>query len=321
MLQMNLIKEFNTSYQIKASNNHRFLCHITGSKTVIYDTSSWKEIAALNKPNHPGNIHFSTDSKYLYIKSTTGSIWMYDTSEFKMVKMMKANNMVEGDFALTNDPLIILGTVKTKLENQLALINLTTGKYELLTDFREPVTLFDYHHFIRNEHSHLFTWSYVNEKTDYREYKLLKVSKVDSDLSIKLIENPIHLYWESVLFDSIHQTYILLSDYELIVVDSTFSKILRKKSIVEYGNKDDIGYFQYIHQSENCQWIIVTYSEGVFIFQYEDLHLLLAEKIQYACFAEFSYQDKYLLIGTWKKGYVIENNLSKYTHTVIEHAE
>jgi hypothetical protein len=313
MLQMNLIKEFKTSYQIKISNSHRFLCRTMGSKTFVYDTGSWEKIAVLSKPNHPGDVHFSTDSEYLYIKSITGAIWMYDTAEFKLVKMMKANKITEGDFALTNNPIIILDTVKTKLENQLALINLNTSKYELLTDFQEPITLFDYHHFIPNEQSHLFTLSYVNEKTNYREYKLLKVSEDVNNPSVKLIENPLHLYWEqeSVMFDSTHQVYILITDYELIVVDSTFSKVLRKKSILEYGNRDDIGYFEHIHQSENGQWIIVIYSQGVFIFRYEDLQLLLAENIQYVCFAEFSQQDQYLLIGTWNKGYVLENNLTK----------
>lgn len=31
--------------------------------------------------------------------------------------------------------------------------------------------------------------------------------------------------------------------------------------------------------------------------------------IPYACFTEFSNDNRHLLVGTWKNGYVLENNL------------
>lgn len=68
-------------------------------------------------------------------------------------------------------------------------------------------------------------------------------------------------------------------------------------------------YFCYLHQSKNGKYIVITYSKVVIILQYEDLEIILVEDIPYACFAEFSCDNQYLLIGTWENGYVLENNL------------
>ena len=116
VLNMNVIKKFKTSYQIKISNTSRFLCHTMGSKTIIYDTTSWEKIKELSKPNNPGEIHFSDSDEYLYIKIQL-VLYVYETVGFQLIKMMKSNRkyqLVEGDFALTNTPFIVLDAVKTK---------------------------------------------------------------------------------------------------------------------------------------------------------------------------------------------------------------
>lgn len=50
--------------------------------------------------------------------------------------------MVEGDFALTNTPFLIIDTLKTKSGNQLALINIDTHEYRVFTDFEDVITPF-----------------------------------------------------------------------------------------------------------------------------------------------------------------------------------
>src|SRR4051812_46091593 len=114
MLQMHLIKKLKTSFQIKFSNNRRFLCHTMGSKTVVFDSSSWERIAEISKPKDPGYIQFSQNDDYLYIKRTIGTVYVYETEGFQLIKTIKSNKkvqFVEGDFALTNTPLLILDTL------------------------------------------------------------------------------------------------------------------------------------------------------------------------------------------------------------------
>jgi len=99
MLHMNVIKKFNTSYQIKFSNAYRFLCHTMGSKTIIYDTDSWEKIKELSKPNNPGDIHFSDNDDYLYIKNTIGTVCVYETVGFQLIKTIKSKkniNLLKG---------------------------------------------------------------------------------------------------------------------------------------------------------------------------------------------------------------------------------
>ncbi len=50
-------------------------------------------------------------------------------------------------------------------------------------------------------------------------------------------------------------------------------------------------------------------SETVLILRYDDLKPIVVEKIEYACFGEFSNDDRFILIGTWEIGYILENNL------------
>lgn len=311
MLQMNLIRELKTSYQIKFSNDLRFLAHIMGGKTVIYNSYTWEKVAELTKPKHPSHIQFSQNSDFLYIKSATGTLFIYGTSGFQAIKILKSPKLVEGAFGIVDEPMGILDTIQTEGENQLALINPENSKCELLTDYQAPGTLFFYNQALPLEKSHLLTRSYINSQTDYREYKLLRVETDKGKPEIKLIDNPLSLYWNASLFDGNHQVYVLIMDFELTIVDSAFTKVLRKKQILDEDKRENFGYFCHIHQSNDGQWIIVTYSNGVFILRYEDLETVLVENIPYACFAEFSQNDQYLLIGTWSKGYVLENNLEK----------
>jgi hypothetical protein len=115
------------------------------------------------------------------------------------------------------------------------------------------------------------------------------------------------LQWDSVIFDSIHQVFIVVNDYEITIVDSTFNDVLRKKLIIVPEIEEE--FFCHLHQSKNGQHIIITYSNKIIIMRYEDLEIVLVEHIPYACFAEFSDDNQYLLVGTWENGYVLENNL------------
>ncbi|WP_053367977.1 hypothetical protein [Bacillus sp. FJAT-27245] len=310
MFQMKVMKEFKTSYQIKVSNDLRFLAHIMGGKTVIYKTESWEKVAELTKPKHPGSIQFSQNGDCLYIKSTNGTLYVYETSDFKP-KSTKSPKLVEGDFGAVDESMVILDSVQTEGGVQLALINPENGKFELLTDYQAPGTLFYYNQSLPLEKSHLFTWSHINSQTDYREYKLLRVETAKSKPEIKLMDNPLNLVWNAALFDANHQVYILIMDFELTIVDSAFTKDVRKKQILDEDKRENFGYFCHIHQSNDGQWIIVAYSNGVIILRIEDLEPILVVNIPYACFAEFSQNDQYMLVGTWSKGYLLENNLNK----------
>ncbi|QIZ08305.1 hypothetical protein HFZ78_17555 [Priestia megaterium] len=311
MLQMNLIKKFKTSYQIKFSNAQRFLCHTMGSKTIVFDSNTWEKIAELSKPKNPGYIQFSQNDDYLYIKNTVGTICVYETDKFQLIKTIKSNKkfqFVEADFALTNIPFLILDTLKTKDGCQLALINMDKSEYTLLTDIKDSLTLIDYKQFIQTDSSYLFTLSYVNNE-DYRVHNILKVKEPINKGSIEVMDNSEIWYWQSIRFSSIHNVYIVVHNYDVVLLDGQFKKIIKKVNLSENDYPDFFGYFQHIHLSNNGRFIIITYSDTVLILRSDNLETILIEKIEYACFAEFSNDDRFILIGTWENGYILENTL------------
>lgn len=126
--------------------------------------------------------------------------------------------------------------------------------------------------------------------------------------SIEVIENSEIWYWDSIIFNTIHNVYIVVQSYDIVILDRKFKGIIKK---VNLSDKDspDFGYFQHIHLSNNGEYIIITYSDTVLILRYSDLQIILVEKIQYACFAEFSTDNRSILIGTWENGYILENTL------------
>ncbi|WP_141770109.1 hypothetical protein [Bacillus sp. OV322] len=309
---MNLIKKLKTSYQIKLSNNHRFLCHTMGSKTIVFDSSSWEKIAELSKPKDPGYTQFSQNDNYLYIKRTIGAFCVYDTEGFQLVKTLKSNKkygFVEGDFVVTNTPFLILDTLKTKNGQQLALINIDKGEHRILTEFEDSTTtLINYNQYIKNANSYLFTLSYENHE-GYRVNKIVKVKDPLNTGSIKVMENSEIWHWKSVIYCSSYNTYIVVDNYEVFILDGQFEEILKTVCLSEQDYPDHLGYFQHLHQSNDGRYIILTYSQTVLILRYDDLKPIVVEKIRYACFGEFSSDDLFLLIGTWENGYILENNL------------
>jgi hypothetical protein len=233
MLQMNLIKKLKTAFRIRLSSDNRFLCHNTSTKTVVYDLNSWEKIIELNKPNHPGSMRFSKNNEYLLIKNTIGTICVYDTADFQLVKNIQSKKtfkLVEGEVNFTQDNLLILDILETNNGRQIASINIHSGEHTILTEFENDRTLIKYNHFVKNENYHLFTLSYVNNKTDFRENKIIKVKEPINKQSIEVISHP-EIRWDSVIFDSIHDVYILVINYEITLVDSDFKRVLKKKSI------------------------------------------------------------------------------------------
>lgn len=314
---MNLIKKLKTSFEIRLSGDNRFLCHNTSSKTIVYDFNSWGKIIELNMPKHPYHMRFSKNNEYLLIKSTTGTICIYDTSNFQLLKTIKPKKslkIVEGNVNFTQDNLI-LDVIETNIGQQIVSINFNTEEHIVLSEFNNPHTLIIYNHFLQKGNFHLYTLSYVNIETDYREYKILKVKEPLSKESIEIINNPENLTWDSIIFDEIYGGYILINNYKVILVDSDFKKILKQEYFVhEAYPQEKTGFFRHIHLSNNGKLIILTFSDSIFILRYGDLKTILVEQnpdnlSSEFTFAEFSNNGEYIFIGSWKNGYVLENNL------------
>lgn len=310
MFQMNLVKKLKTSFEIRLSHDFQLLCHNTSNKTILYDTNTWEEVAVFNKPTNPSRVRFSNDNEYLIIKNTNGGNWVYNIEDFKLLNVLKSKKsckLIDQGFGITLDNKIILDIMETKIGDQIVTLNINSGEHRILTNFKE--SLISYNHYSTKGTFHLFNLIFINEQTGYREDKLIKVTEPVTEQSIQILSNQEILQWDRVMFNPLTDSYILVSDYEIVLVDSDFISVIKKVSLVKSQEEDDIGHFEHINLSNNWKYIVITYSRKIFILNSNDLKTIAIEKLSYACFAEFSKDDQYLLIGTWDSGYVLKNNL------------
>lgn len=310
MQQMKLIKQFKTSFEIKASQTKELLCLIN-NKTVVYNLKNLEEQAVLNKPTYPSKIGFSGDGKYLVSKSTNGTICVYDTNTLGMINSFqstKSFKIVEGGFAVTQDNKTILDIIEKQEGNQIVSLNIENGEKTILTEFKNYIINFNYSS--QKEKLHLFTLNNVNEDTGYREYNIGIIEEPISKQAIRVLENPLNLNWDAAVLYSQTNTFVVINDQEIILVNSEFNTVLLKKVLhTENGCLEDIGYFEHVHISNDKALLIVTYSNIIFVLRVDNLEIIAAEKVMNACFAEFSNDDRYVFVGTWENGYLLENNL------------
>jgi hypothetical protein len=232
MFQMQLIKKLKTSYTMSISNNGKFLAHTMGSKTIVYDTSNWEKIVELPKPKHPGYIKFSKNDDFLYIKNTTGTICVYTTPDFELYKTIQSRKTfqtVESDFALTEDPLTILDTLKINDSGKIVTLNIETGKYKIMVEVEN--TNIQYQHYIQNENSYLFTVYNQNEGGEV-EQKLVKIKDPITNPSYKIYTHPDLINWDTIIYDTFRNNYLMVNRYELHFLDREFKTVLKKNFLL-----------------------------------------------------------------------------------------
>lgn len=313
MFQMNLLKKFKTSFEMRLSHDNQLLCHNTSNRSFVYEVKSLEEISVLTKPSQPSQMKFSRNNEYLLIKNTKGGVWIYDTEKFQIVRNIKTTKsfrLLDHGFSITQDSGNILDILQTSQGDQIVSISIDSLEHSIMTEFEHA--LIHFNHYSEKNSFHLFTLSCVNPKSGYRENSVLKVNEPINKHSIELLSNSKVLNWDSVIFNSVEDVYIVINDYEIVLIDSEFKNVLNKVLIVDEDCQENTGYFKYLDLSNDGNFIVITYSNRIFIFRYNDLKKLLVENIPYASFAGFSKDDRYLLIGTWEGGYLLENNL-KYS--------
>jgi len=313
MFQMNLIKNLKTSYEIVLSNDKKLLCHLMGGKTVIFDTKTWEKVIELKKPNNPSHLHFSQNDDMLYIKNTVGTFCVYNTKDFQLIKTIKSGKsfqIEEGNFALLDNPFTILDVLKINDKKQVCTLNFETGIYQVLTELEGSHIKFNQS--VTNDNTYLFTLYYLKEinGNHYSRQKLVKVKNPLTEPSYSF-ESLLELQnWDLVYFEPVHQVYIFVhKDYELTIMDAELKNVLKKSNLIENGIQSTDEYFVHIASSNDGNYIVLTSNDRIFILGFEDLTPIQIEEFKYACFAEFSKDDTYFLVGTWSKGFVFDNIL------------
>ncbi|MGE8080966.1 hypothetical protein [Peribacillus loiseleuriae] len=157
MFGMEILKEFKKAYVLGISNNKKWTVSSIASKTVIYDSDTNKEVTVINFKN-AGNVLFSDDDKYLILKNTSGSSWLFETSGFELVKKFltsKKNQLKEGNICLTSENDVLVDVVSTEKGNQIVLLDINTGNIDYCTHNNETSIILN--QYIKATNTHIFT--------------------------------------------------------------------------------------------------------------------------------------------------------------------
>lgn len=230
MLGMNIKKKLKTSFEIIFSEDQRFMCHSTNTNVILFD--NWDHSISINSPKNPSCVKFSRNNKLLIIKNTSGGLWIYDLENLKLLKRISSKRnfkLLDDGFGITENNRI-LDIMDTKNGNQIISVDVDTGDFSLLTNYEN--SQIKYNGFINqpNNKFHLFTLSLLNKITGYVENKIIKIKEPISPSSIEIISNSKVFFWDSLIYSSIHNLFILVDDYDLILMNMDFTDIVTKKN-------------------------------------------------------------------------------------------
>ncbi|WNS79546.1 hypothetical protein RRU94_18635 [Domibacillus sp. DTU_2020_1001157_1_SI_ALB_TIR_016] len=307
MLSMEVVKSFNTSYSFAVSDDFNFISRVS-NKTFIYLNKNWEDPIVLNKPSHPGTLEYNDGSKLLLIQNTTGSTYIYETEQFNLVKTIRSKKnlkLKEGQISFLKEKTGLLFVASTSSSDQIFVFDLDLDQYEAISDFED--SSISYIQYLEEENAHLFTIRTNNEMAGVTEFSIVKI--VEKDFSFIKIDNSKGFVWKGVLFNAALNSYILVDGYNVVMLDSKFENVLQdvKLSLPEvHGFAQQ---FRHIILSNDGKFILITFSECVVILDSKSLNAIDIQDLPNACYASFSKDDKYLLIGTWNKGYILLNNL------------
>ncbi len=311
MLQLYPIHEFRKSYRLTISHNKRLVARSSSTKVFIHDMNTFETMVEL-KFSHPAVIKFTKDDNYFLIKGTTGTIGVYSTKDYQLLKKLKTTKsmqQLETEFSLTKDHHTILDVVKINGNQQIVSINMINGKKKALTDFTFKDHAIKFNQLVTKAGVHFFTLDYYDVNTGFLENKLIKIKERNENYLIEIENNLNRFKWDAIVYNHDMDKYLLLCNDALLMIDSGFRYVIKQVDVSKLFSKEELDYLSYISLSENGDFIIVTYSNKVLILDFATLELIYEETFPYACFAEFCNKDKHIIIGTWEKGHLFKTNL------------
>lgn len=104
---MKYVIKFGASYEVKISDDGKYLAQI-GSKTNIYQATTWKKIASFGQIKNPSHLAYSHNSTLLAVKNTSGRIGLFDLKNLEMIKSYNPTHTEGGNICFSPDDRYII---------------------------------------------------------------------------------------------------------------------------------------------------------------------------------------------------------------------
>lgn len=297
MVETELVKKFKKSYEIKMSPNSKYIGHFSSSAVSLFDAENNLQIADFRDVKYPSHITFSSDSKLLAVKSNQKKIAVYDLEKLELIKMfnIKKNSQPQDfGFCFTYDKKYILNLVYTNdLLGYISKINVETLHEERF--FEGSTCVFTYIQYIEAKEQYLITGF---DRT------------IDEGININFI------MWYSATDNSFERINLDFEIHQIVYHEETKTfvgwelggqslKVISNDFINEIPEDE---YIILVAFSKNGRYIAVVLSKTVNIYEYPKVKLICAINNKNNCYAEFSPDDKHILIGAWGNGYIYKLN-------------
>lgn len=331
--------KFKRSYEIVMSGDSKYICRTSGSKVYLHDAGTFEEIISWNHVKDPGNISFSNNNKHLAVMNSMGKVALYDLSNFSFVKSFRIGNgkhPQDCNLCFTPDDKFVIAAINSHVKQTIVSIDLQSIEIRELAGFDDFVI----HGIQYAESKNKFIFSCYDRNDpslDGKNYMVLWDYPLESNAYHKLGSKQIRR-WNGVAYNEHTDRYAVYALPNLFITNNKL-EILRKKGDCQSDEKIDVnpmeitkkvlgeehiderlisicesmsfkfpkdGYLSHLSWSKDGKFIAVVFSEVVKIIRSEDMQCVKEYRLPYSCFASFSPDGQYLLIGTWNSGYVIE---------------
>ena len=301
MIASSIIHYFPKSYEVVVSPDGRFLCRTIGTKLYVYHMNSMNEAAVLSHPKNPGHIAFTEDGTYLLVQNTSGLMFVFETQTFQLVRTIRSTKKVnyqEERFTPVRTGETYLASAKIENDIYLMKIGIKTGA--AVSKGKWKGIRLSFQQKLPNQHVYLYTLLYVDEQTDLYRTALLRVSE-DGEKIDTLAE--LHSSWKRVFYIEKRNRYICVANDEMIVFDP--AKQQAEKSI-PFPSTPFHSYMADAVLSPDQNLLVAAASNMVVLYESDSLAELDRWETPNVQSVHFSEDGRYLLVGTWKNGCVMD---------------
>ncbi|ETA81936.1 YncE family protein [Youngiibacter fragilis] len=333
------LHKFKHSYEIKMSSDAKYICRLSASKVYLHDAKTFEEITSWDNIKNPRNISFSNNNKYLAVTNSMGKVALYDLFTISFMKSFRIGNgkhSQDCNLCFTHDDKFAIAAINSHVKETIVSIDLQSIEirehagidYSVIQGIQcvESKNKFIFYFYDRNDSSgygknYIILWEYPFESNQYnkinskqiREWGAIDYNENTECYSIYASND---LYIADNKLDIIRKTGECKSNEEISINPMEITKKVigednindRLISICESMNskfpKD--GYLSHLSWSKDGKFIAVVFSEVIKLIRCDDLSCVREFRLPYSCYASFSPNGQYLLIGTWNCGYVVE---------------
>ena len=274
------------------SRNNQYLFYINNTSLKIRDLISKSKEISFKDVTRPSYICLSNQQEEVAIVTASGQFAVYNfiTNEKILIDKRSKHETCNIKFS-PDDKYLITGD----WNGNIYMLDKKNIKVSLLMTINNSM--------IVNINSINDTFYFlITPKAD------LESGKIEKKISLLQWKYPFQQDYEIINFD-FYSSNMICTKNEFIIIDNHFDKELNVYDISKNKIKSKLKFndaIEYFTLSNNLKYLSVISNKKVCLYQFNSLKPICNYSLNYPCYVNFSDDSKYILIGSWESGLVLE---------------